>query len=119
MNSSLNPAVILVHRNKGKDADEVFKGIVERLYKPDLRVSYDRVKRRIDIADSITFLVRNGDTSSFIGMRYDLYNTDSYILYDRIMHRCMNGKKGEIRDIYEFVDRIMDGYSEQGDSYWD
>jgi hypothetical protein len=46
-------------------------------------------------------------------MKFDMYTTDTYYLDDWFAVRCKNGKKGEIRDIREFVDKIMQGHNNE------
>lgn len=106
MKSGYKPIVCVVHRTRMKDLDTVFKGILERLYVPECNVVYNRY--RIDVGDYITFTFRRGDSRRLCGLRYELFNTDSYGATIYLRTRAINKNALEIKDIYDFCDKMVE-----------
>ena len=106
MKVSYNPIVCVVHRTLMKDLDAVFKGILERLYVPECNVVYNRY--RIDVGDYITFTFRHSDSRYLRGLRYELFNTDSYDATKYLRTMAINKNVSEILDIYHFCDNMVE-----------
>ena len=105
MKVSYNPIVCVVHRTRMKDLDDEFKWILERLYIPECKIVYKRY--RIDVGDYITFTFRYGDSSRLCGLRYELFNTDSYDATKYLRTMAINKNVSEILDIHHFCDKMV------------
>lgn len=106
MKDSYNPIVCVVHRTFMKDLDDVFKGILERLYISECNVVYKRY--RIDVGDYVTFIFIHGNPYYLYRLRYELFNTDSYDATKYLRTTAINKNASEILDIYLFCDKMVE-----------
>ena len=103
---------IIIHRVKGKDADDEMKRFLDELSKINhgKKVVVDKSRRRI-MLDSICIEFRFGDFWKMAGCRVVIFNTDSNAAADFLLMSASKVNGFEVSNLYDLV-KIVAGIKE-------
>lgn len=103
---------VIIHRTKGKDADDEMKRFLDELSKIDhgKKVVVDKGRRRI-MVDNIRIEFRFGDYWKLAGCRVDIFNTDSNQTAEFLLMSATKVNGFEVSNFYDLV-KIVAGIKE-------
>ena len=99
---------ILIHRCSKEDMYKAYDSIERHLLNTcPLPIKRNKPDAIIYVSSLMKLEFRSGhDASKLRGLRPDYINADSYIVKDKMIHRCMQDNP-IIDDIYKFIDHFI------------
>ena len=99
---------ILIHRCSKEDMYKAYDSIERHLLNTcPLPIKRNKPDAIIYVSSLMKLEFRSGhDASKLKGLRPDYINADSYIVKDKMIHRCMQDNP-IIDDIYKFIDHFI------------